>query len=104
MSIAPFGAHSSGPAWSSPSLILLCVLVGLLSNAIGYGIEQSVFRVIPVRRFSVLLALLPVTAVVFGMLFLDQTPNLIELFGIALVLAGVVAQQRDVLPAVEETA
>ena len=104
VAIAPFGAPSSGPAWSSPSLILLCVLVGLLSNAIGYGIEQSVFRVIPVRRFSVLLALLPVTAVVFGMLFLDQTPNLIELFGIALVLAGVVAQQRDVLPAVEETA
>ena len=104
VAIAPFAAPSSGPAWSSPSLILLCILVGLLSNAIGYGIEQSVFRVIPVRRFSVLLALLPVTAVVFGMLFLDQTPNLIELFGIALVLAGVVAQQRDVLPAVEETA
>jgi len=104
VAIAPFGAPSSGPAWSSPSLILLCVLVGLLSNAIGYGIEQSVFRVIPVRRFSVLLALLPVTAVVFGMLFLDQTPNLIELVGIALVLAGVVVQQRDVLPAVEETA
>jgi inner membrane transporter RhtA len=102
--IAPFGAPSSGPAWSSPSLILLCVLVGLLSNAIGYGIEQSVFRVIPVRRFSVLLALLPVTAVVFGMLFLDQTPNFIELVGIALVLAGVVVQQRDVLPAVEEAA
>jgi uncharacterized membrane protein len=38
------------------------------------------------------------------MLFLDQTPNLIELVGIALVLAGVVVQQRDVLPAVEETA
>ncbi|MFM8868199.1 MAG: EamA family transporter [Ilumatobacteraceae bacterium] len=102
--IAPFGAPQSGPAWSSPTLILLCVLVGLLSNAIGYGIEQSVFRVIPVRRFSVLLALLPVTAVVFGMVFLDQTPNAIELVGIALVLAGVVVQQRDVLPAVEETA
>ena len=102
--IAPFGAPQSGPAWSSPMLILLCVLVGLLSNAIGYGIEQSVFRVIPVRRFSVLLALLPVTAVVFGIIFLNQTPNLIELVGIALVLAGVVVQQRDVLPAVEETA
>ena len=104
VAIAPFGAPQSGPAWSSPTLILLCVLVGLLSNAIGYGIEQSVFRVIPVRRFSVLLALLPVTAVVFGMVFLDQTPNAIEVVGIALVLAGVVVQQRDVLPAVEETA
>ncbi|MFM8508119.1 MAG: hypothetical protein ACKOBR_10610 [Actinomycetota bacterium] len=45
-----------------------------------------------------LLALLPVTATVFGFLFLDQTPSLADLVGIALVLAGVVIQQRDVLP------
>ena len=102
--IAPFGAPASGPAWSAPHLIALCVLVGLLSNAIGYGIEQSVFRVIPVRRFSVLLALLPVTAVIFGMVFLDQTPNLVEVFGISLVLTGVMVQQRDVLPAASEAA
>jgi inner membrane transporter RhtA len=95
--IAPFGAPASGPAWSAPHLIALCVLV-------GFGIEQSVFRVIPVRRFSVLLALLPVTAVIFGMVFLDQTPNLVEVFGISLVLTGVMVQQRDVLPAASEAA
>jgi inner membrane transporter RhtA len=52
----------------------------------------------------VLLALLPVTAVVFGFLFLDQTPTLIDLLGMSLVLVGVVVQQRDVLPAASETA
>jgi inner membrane transporter RhtA len=57
-----------------------------------------------VRRFSVLLALLPVTAVVFGFFFLDQKPTLIEYMGISLVLLGVVVQQRDVLPSVSETA
>jgi inner membrane transporter RhtA len=102
--IAPFGAPQSGPAWSQPSLIGWCVLVGLLSNAIGYGIEQSVLRRIPVRRFSVLLALLPVTAVVFGMIFLDQMPTAVEYLGIALVLAGVVIQQRDVLTQASESA
>ena len=102
--IAPFGIPGSGPAWSEPSLIGWCVLVGLLSNAIGYGIEQSVLRHIPVRRFSVLLALLPVTAVVFGMIFLDQMPSAIEYLGIALVLAGVVIQQRDVLASTSESA
>ncbi|MFM9137706.1 MAG: EamA family transporter, partial [Actinomycetota bacterium] len=71
---------------------------------IGYGIEQSVLRRIPVRRFSVLLALLPVTAVVFGMIFLDQVPTRIEYLGIALVLAGVVIQQRDVLASSSESA
>ena len=102
--IAPFGAAQSGPAWSSPSILGLCLLVGLFSNALGYGIEQSIMRKIPVRRFSVLLALLPVTAVVFGFFFLDQKPTLIEYVGISLVLLGVVVQQRDVLPSVSETA
>ncbi len=102
--IAPFGAANSGPAWHSPSILFACVLVGLFSNALGYGIEQSIMRKIPVRRFSVLLALLPVTAVVFGFLFLDQTPTLIDLLGMSLVLIGVVVQQRDVLPAASETA
>lgn len=103
VAIAPFGIPGSGPAWSEPSLIGWCVLVGVLSNAIGYGIEQSVLRRIPVRRFSVLLALLPVTAVVFGMIFLDQMPSAIEYLGIALVLAGVVIQQRDVLASTSES-
>lgn len=102
--IAPFGVANSGPAWHSPSILFACVLVGLFSNALGYGIEQSIMRKIPVRRFSVLLALLPVTAVVFGFLFLNQTPTLIDLLGMSLVLIGVVVQQRDVLPSTSETA
>ena len=102
--IAPFGAPQSGPAWSSWTILGLCLLVGILSNAIGYGIEQSVLRAIPVRRFSVLLALLPVTAVVFGFLFLDQTPSAIDLVGIAFVLVGVLVQQRDVIVTTAETA
>jgi inner membrane transporter RhtA len=95
--IAPFGAPSSGPAWSSPALLLAAMSVGVLSNAIGYGLEQSILRAIPVRRFSVLLALLPVTATVFGAVFLDQIPSVADLVGIGLVLVGVVVQQRDVI-------
>jgi len=101
--IAPFGAPQSGPAWSSPSILGLCLLVGLFSNALGYGIEQSIMRKIPVRRFSVLLALLPVTAVIFGFLFLNQTPTLTDLLGIAFVLTGVVVQQRDTLTPASES-
>lgn len=102
--IAPFGAPQSGPAWGSPSILGLCLLVGLFSNALGYGIEQSIMRKIPVRRFSVLLALLPVTAVVFGFFFLDQTPTFIDLIGIAFVLTGVIVQQRDTLTPTSESA
>jgi inner membrane transporter RhtA len=96
--LTPFGAAQSGPAWSNPSLIGWCFLIGLFSNAVAYGIDQYSLRRIPIRRFSVLLALLPVTATVFGFLFLSQTPSLADMIGIALVLCGVVIQQRDTLP------
>lgn len=96
--ISPFGARGSMTILTTPWLLGACLVVGIFSNAIGYGIEQSILRRIPVRRFSVLLALLPVTALVFGFLFLHQRPSLIDLGGIALVLTGVVVQQRDTLP------
>ncbi|CAB4673553.1 unannotated protein [freshwater metagenome] len=102
--IAPFGAPASGPAFSAPWILATCFLVGILSNAIGYGIDQYTLRRIPVRRFSILLALLPVTATVFGLVFLDQVPSITDLIGISFVLAGVVVQQRDTLPATEVVA
>lgn len=101
LAIAPIGAPGSGEVWTSPRLLVLCLLVGLLSSAIGYGIDQAVLRRIPIRRFSVLLALLPVTAAVVGFIALDQRPTLVDLVGMALVLTGVVIQERDELPASE---
>ena len=89
VALTPFGAPGSGPVWTSPRCSCACLLVGVFSNAIGYGIDQHVLRRIPVRRFSVLLALLPVTAVVIGWIALDQRPSGLDLGGIALVLAGV---------------
>jgi inner membrane transporter RhtA len=95
--IAPFGAADVADAAGTPRIIVLAALVGLLSSAIGYGIDQSTLRRIPVRRFSVMLALLPVTAFVFGMVFLGQTPTVVDLFGAVLVLAGVAVQDREVI-------
>ncbi len=97
VAIAPFGAPGSSVVWTSPRLLAACLLVGVFSNAIGYGIDQHVLRRIPVRRFSLLLALLPVTAVAMGWLVLDQRPSGLDAVGIALVLAGVVLQERDQL-------
>ena len=99
--IAPAGAPWSGDVWSSPRLLALCLLVGVFSNAIGYGIDQFTMRRIPIRRFSLLLALLPVTAALIGWLVLDQQPSGIETFGIALVLVGVMVQEREKLAPLE---
>ncbi len=99
--LTPIGLPQSGPAWSDPTLLGWCLLIGLFSNAVAYGIDQYTLRRIPVRRFSVLLALLPVTATVFGFFFLDQTPSMLDFLGIALVLTGVIVQQRDTLTKIE---
>lgn len=95
VAIAPIGAPWSGPVWVSPTLLVLCCATGVFSNAIGYGIDQHVLRRIPIRRFSVLLALLPVTALAVGWIALDQQPGVLDLAGMVLVLAGVAIQERD---------
>jgi inner membrane transporter RhtA len=93
--ITPVGAPWSGPVWVSPTLLLLCCATGVFSNAIGYGIDQYVMRRIPIRRFSLLLAALPVTAVFIGWVALGQQPGWLDLAGITLVLVGVAIQERD---------
>lgn len=105
VAIAPLGIPGSAPVWTSATLLVSALLVGVLSNAVGYGIDQHVLRRIPVRRFALLLALLPVTAMLVGFIALDQTPSPIDLLGAALVIAGVVIQERDELAVTElETA
>lgn len=99
VALAPVGAPWSGPVWTSPVLLLLCCATGVFSNAIGYGIDQHVLRRISIRRFSVLLALLPVSALTVGWVALDQRPGTLDLVGMALVLAGVALQERDERPA-----
>ena len=101
IAITPIGAPGSGHVWLTPTLLGACLLVGVFSNAIGYGIDQFNLRRIPIRRFSLLLALLPVTATAIGWLWLDQQPTWLELGGIALVLIGVAVQERNEIERVE---
>lgn len=101
VALAPIGAYRSGPLFTNPRLLGLATLVGLLSTVIPYAIDQFVMRRIPTRRFAVLLALLPVTAMVVGLIALDQRPTAVDLVGAALVLCGVVIQERDELPPAE---
>jgi len=93
--ILPFGWQGSSKVLGNPSLLVQCVIVGALSSAVGYGIDQAVLRRIPTRRFALLLALLPVIALVMGLLVLSQTPSWVDLLGAALIIAGVATQTRD---------
>ncbi|HEV2778401.1 MAG TPA: EamA family transporter [Actinophytocola sp.] len=83
-------ALGTGPAWASPRLLLLGIGVGVLATAIPYALDQVVLRRDVNRAtFAVLLALLPVTATLTGVVLLAQTPTLPEAIGILAVVTGI---------------
>lgn len=84
-------AAGTGPAWSSPTLLLLAVGVGVLSTVVPYALDQIVLRRVGQARFALLLALLPATASVVGLLVLAQVPRPTEAIGIGAVVAAVAA-------------
>ena len=99
--LIPFGAPGIGAVVGHPAWLFAALSVGVLSTVVGYGIDQHVLRRVPVRRFALLLALLPVTAMFVGFIALDQTPTWVDLLGAALVITGVAIQEREVLAADE---
>jgi inner membrane transporter RhtA len=69
--------------------------VGVLSSVVPYVLDQIVLRRIGQARFAVLLALLPATATVVGVVWLYQLPGLLEALGIAAVVAAVAVRSKD---------
>ena len=73
---------------------LLGLCIGLLSTAIPYALDQVVLVQLGSANFALLLALLPVTAAVIGVVILRQTPRLLEVIGIALVVTALALSAR----------
>jgi inner membrane transporter RhtA len=88
LALAPFGAPGSLDAVLAPALLLACVGVGLMSSVIPYALDQVAMARLPRARFALLLALLPATATVAGLVVLGQVPGVAEAAGIALVVAA----------------
>ncbi len=82
-------------ALADPVVVLLAVGVGVLSSVVPYVIDQIVLRRVGQARFAVLLALLPATATIVGLVALTQIPNLLEGVGIAAVVAAVALRSRE---------
>ena len=89
LAIAPLAAPFAAPALANPSLLVMGLGLGLLSNAIPYALDQVVLRRLGPSQFALLLALLPATAALIGLVMLAQVPVALEMVGIGLVVAGV---------------
>jgi inner membrane transporter RhtA len=78
-----------------PAVLLLGLGVGVLSSVVPYVLDQVVLRRVGRARFAVLLALLPATATVVGLVALAQVPGPAEALGIAAVVGAVALRSRD---------
>jgi inner membrane transporter RhtA len=88
-------ALGSGPVWSAPRLVLLTIGMGVLASAVPYVLDQVVLRRVGRARFALLLALLPATAPVVGLVALGQLPRPLEAFGIVAVVAAVLLRTAE---------
>lgn len=93
--ISPFGVGELSTALASPELLALALVTGVASNVIPYGIDQVVMRQLSRTRFALLQALLPVIAVLLGLLLLAQQPSVSDLVGIGLVIVAIALSSRS---------
>lgn len=87
-------ALTTGPAFASAGLLAAGVGVGVASSVVPYVLDQIVLRRMGRARFAVLLALLPTTATVVGLVALAQVPRPVEALGIAAVVVAVALRRE----------
>lgn len=94
VAILPFAGAAAYRGFAVPAAIGLALIAGILSNMIPYSLDQLIMQRIPRGRYALLLALLPVVATMIGIVALAQRTALVEVGGIALVVAGILISDR----------
>jgi inner membrane transporter RhtA len=99
----PFGIGEAMPAFLDPWLLAAAIGVGISSSVIPYICDQLAMARLPRATFALMLALLPATAAVIGVLVLRQVPSQAEIAGIALVIVGVALHKSQTRRPVESS-
>jgi inner membrane transporter RhtA len=87
--VCPIGGWQALPAFTDPVAVLAGIGVGVSSSVIPYVTDQLAMARLPRATYATMVALLPAIATVIGIGVLAQIPSLIEIAGVALVVAGV---------------
>jgi inner membrane transporter RhtA len=85
----PFAVGQAVPALTHPVWLLWGIGVGLCSSVLPYVTDQLAMARLPRATFALMLALLPATATLIGLVVLSQVPTPRDLAGVGLVIAGV---------------
>ena len=87
--IMPIGFVQAMKAFKIPELVFAGVAVGACSSVIPYVCDQLAMSRLPRASFALMLALLPATATLIGVMVLAQIPSGQDVIGVLLVMFGV---------------
>jgi inner membrane transporter RhtA len=87
--IMPIGFVQAAAAFTMPVLVLAGIAVGVCSSVIPYVCDQLAMSRLPRASFALMLALLPATATLIGVMVLAQIPSGQDMIGVLLVMSGV---------------
>ncbi|HTE98243.1 MAG TPA: EamA family transporter [Bradyrhizobium sp.] len=87
--IMPIGFVQAAQAFTMPMLVLAGIAVGACSSVIPYVCDQLAMSRLPRASFALMLALLPATATLIGVMVLAQIPSGQDMIGVLLVMSGV---------------
>lgn len=87
--VMPIGLLQALDAFGAPLLVLAGIGVGICSSVIPYVSDQLAMSRLPRASFALLLALLPATATIIGVIVLRQIPSAVDVVGVLLVMIGV---------------
>jgi inner membrane transporter RhtA len=90
----PIGVWGAAPAFLDPVALAAGIGVGVSSSVIPYVTDQLAMARMSRSTYALMVALLPATATVIGIVVLAQLPSAVEALGVGLVIAGV-AVHRD---------
>ncbi|MEM9062983.1 MAG: EamA family transporter [Pseudomonadota bacterium] len=87
--VMPIGLLQAIDAFGVPTLVLAGIGVGICASVIPYVCDQLAMSRLPRASFAFLLALLPATATIIGIVVLRQLPDAVDILGVLLVMVGV---------------
>jgi inner membrane transporter RhtA len=97
IAVTPLAGWAAVPAFTDPVALAAGIGVGVSSSVIPYIADQIAMARLSRAAYSLMVALLPATATVIGLIVLTQVPSPADAAGIALVIAGV-ALHREPTP------
>ena len=90
----PIGVWDAAPAFADPVALAAAVGVGVSSSVIPYVSDQLAMARLSRATYALMVALLPATATVIGVVVLTQVPSACEVMGVVLVVGGVALHQQ----------